>query len=105
MRTGTSCGLRAERLFARPRRVSTNHRSSPTVRAGRSSSAAHVELSVYNVKGELVATLVDGYMSEGRKEVAWSAKGDGGGIVASGIYFYRLVAGDFVQTRKMVLLR
>ncbi len=68
-------------------------------------SAVHVKLCVYNVKGELVATLVDQHMKEGRKEISWVVGSDHGGAVTSGIYFYRLVAGDFVQTRKMVLLK
>ncbi|MBU8922299.1 MAG: FG-GAP repeat protein [Bacteroidales bacterium] len=67
--------------------------------------AVRVSLAVYNVKGELIATLADGEMTEGRKEVIWNARDVGGNAVASGIYFYRLVAGDFVQTKKMVLLR
>ncbi|UCF05338.1 MAG: T9SS type A sorting domain-containing protein, partial [bacterium] len=67
--------------------------------------AVHVKLSIYNVKGELIATLVDQHMTEGRKEVSWTAKDNRGRAVSSGIYFYRLVAGDFVQTKKMVLLR
>ncbi|MCK5619158.1 MAG: T9SS type A sorting domain-containing protein, partial [Candidatus Krumholzibacteria bacterium] len=67
--------------------------------------AVHVKLCVYNVKGELVATPVDQHMTEGRKEVTWSAKDNRGRPVSSGIYFCRLVAGDFVQTKKMVLLK
>jgi hypothetical protein len=66
---------------------------------------AHVKLSIYNVKGELVATLVDRHMTEGRKELSWAGRDGGGRSVASGVYFYRLTAGDFVQTKKMVLLR
>jgi hypothetical protein len=67
--------------------------------------ATHVNLSVYNVKGELVSTIADRQMSEGRKEFVWTGEDDGGLAVSSGMYFYRLVAGEFVQTRKMVLLR
>jgi len=67
--------------------------------------ATYVKLSIFNVKGELVSTIADRHMSEGRKEFMWTAKDNRGRSVSSGIYFYRLVAGDFVQTRKMVLLR
>jgi len=67
--------------------------------------AVHVKLCVYNVKGELVSTIVDQHMTEGRKEINWTAKDSKGHALASGMYFYRLVAGDFVQAKKMVLLR
>ncbi len=61
--------------------------------------------SIFNVKGELVSTIADRQMSEGRKEFIWTGVDGRGRAVSSGIYFYRLVAGDFIQTRKMVLLR
>ena len=67
--------------------------------------AMPVKLSIYNVRGELITTLVDQHITGRRKEVTWSTKDNTGRAVSSGIYFYRLVAGDFVQTRKMVLLR
>jgi len=67
--------------------------------------ASRVKLSVYNVRGEAIATIFDGRMDEGRKEISWSGKDDRGSAVASGIYFYRLVADDFTETRKMVLLK
>lgn len=59
-----------------------------------------VRLEVYNILGEKIATLVDENQAPGYKAVTWNAKD-----VGSGIYFYRLQAGSFVETRKMVLIR
>ena len=59
-----------------------------------------VRLEVYNILGQKVVTLVDGRQKAGYKTVRWDANS-----FASGIYFYRLQAGDFVQTRKMALIR
>ena len=64
-----------------------------------------VKLTVYDVLGREVVTLVDGYQEWGYKAVTWDGRDGAGRNVASGVYFYRLIAGDFVQTRKMVLLR
>jgi hypothetical protein len=68
---------------------------------------AHVTLKIYNVAGQLVKTLVnkeqspraDGYT------VQWSGRSDAGTPVSSGVYFYKLVAKNFTQTKKMVLLK
>jgi hypothetical protein len=67
--------------------------------------AASVNFSVYNVKGELVSTILDEQMTEGPKEVAWDGKDHRGTPVASGIYFYRLATEDGAQTKKMMLLQ
>jgi hypothetical protein len=64
-----------------------------------------VKLSIFTVTGRLVSTLVDREMAAGRKQVVWNARDGHGRPVASGVYFYRLVAGGEAQTRKMVLLR
>ena len=64
-------------------------------------SPVHVELSVYNILGQNVATLISGKQKAGFYTVEWDAQG-----MASGVYFYRLRAGnDFVETKKMFLLR
>jgi len=68
-------------------------------------SAIHVTLDVYNVKGEKIVRLVDRRMTPGRKEIVWNAQSGRGISVTSGIYFYRLIAGEFTETRKMVLLK
>ena len=61
---------------------------------------SEVLLAIYNLTGEEVARLVNKNQQEGYHKVTWNASS-----FASGIYFYRLQAGDFVQTRKMVLLK
>ncbi len=60
----------------------------------------HTTLEVYNILGEKVATLVNEKQTPGYKAVTWDAKD-----MASGVYFYRLKAGDFVLTRKLMLLK
>jgi len=66
---------------------------------------AHVTLTVYNVLGQRVATLVEEELAADSYEVEWNGRSDGGNSVASGIYFYRLTADDFVMTKKMMLLK
>lgn len=61
---------------------------------------ARVILEVFNLRGQKVATLVNGQQAAGEHEVSF----DGSGL-ASGIYLYKLKAGSFQQTRKMVLMR
>jgi len=68
-------------------------------------TGCHVTLSIYNIIGQRMRVLVDKYQSAGRKFMRWDGKDDKGEDVASGIYFYRLQAGDFVQAKKMLLLR
>jgi hypothetical protein len=63
-------------------------------------SRTRVTLSVFDLFGREVATLVDGIEEPGEKRATFD-----GSALASGVYFYRLRAGDFVQTRKLVLVR
>ncbi|HUV29731.1 MAG TPA: T9SS type A sorting domain-containing protein [Acidobacteriota bacterium] len=62
--------------------------------------ASHVRLEVYNIMGQRVATLVDKRLEAGSHVVTWDASD-----AASGVYLYRLQAGDFTHTRKMTLLK
>jgi len=64
-----------------------------------------VSLNVYDVAGRLVRTLIDGRQAAGVREVTWDGRDQSGRTVSSGVYFYRLVAGEYVQTRKMVLIK
>jgi len=59
-----------------------------------------VTLKVYNLLGEKVATLLDGEQEPGCRSVSWDAS-----EVSSGLYFYKLTAGDFSETRRMMLVK
>jgi hypothetical protein len=66
----------------------------------------HATLKVYNVAGQLVRTLVDERVTAGKLHtVWWKGLNNAGQSVSSGVYFYRLEAGEFTATKKMVLLR
>ncbi len=62
-----------------------------------------VELAIYNLSGSLVKILVSENKAAGAHQVIWDGRDDMGGEVASGVYVYRLKAGEIVEARKMVL--
>ncbi|MDZ7375881.1 MAG: T9SS type A sorting domain-containing protein, partial [candidate division KSB1 bacterium] len=64
-----------------------------------------VELSIYNVLGQKIKTLVDEVKPAGNYQVSWDGTNQLGQLVSSGIYFYSLKSGEFIKTNKMVLLR
>jgi len=66
---------------------------------------SEVVITIYNTIGQQVRTLLSETRSAGQHEVTWNGLDDAGQQVVSGIYFYRLQAADFVQTRKMMLLK
>jgi hypothetical protein len=68
-------------------------------------SLVRVRLGIYDARGGLVRTLVDGLVEPGVREATWQGRDDRGRPVASGVYFYRLEAGGFHATRKMILLK
>jgi hypothetical protein len=65
----------------------------------------HVDLTVYNLLGQKVRTLVDEELVAGTHQVVWDGRNDSKHEVAGGVYFYRITAGDFHKSRKMVLLK
>ena len=62
--------------------------------------ASYVKLIVYDVLGKKIATLVNEKLSSGSYEVDWNGSG-----YPSGVYFYKLTTGDYVETKKMILLK
>lgn len=66
---------------------------------------SEAKLSVYNLKGQLVKTLVNQTVQQGKHSVLWDGTEEFGKQAASSVYFYKLETGDFSQTKKMLLLK
>jgi cytoskeletal protein CcmA (bactofilin family) len=67
--------------------------------------AGDMQLSIYNLNGQEVRTLISGHMESGRHAITWDGRDNVGQLVPSGIYFYKLRVNGFVQTKKMSLIK
>ena len=67
--------------------------------------SGYVSLRIYDASGRLVKELVDETRPVGSYTVEWNGRENKGSDTASGVYFYRLIAGEFKETKKMILLR
>jgi len=67
--------------------------------------AGDVQLIVFNVLGQRVRGLVDAHLEEGRHQASWDGSDDSGNRLASGVYFYRLMANELQVTKKMVIVK
>ena len=64
-----------------------------------------VNITIYDMMGREVKTLVNQAQDAGYKSVVWNATNDYGKPVSAGIYLYQIQAGEYIQTKKMVLLK
>ena len=69
------------------------------------STPCAVKLEIYNTLGQLVKTIIHENKQPGEYKVFWNGKDSGGKDVPSGVYFYRLEAGDFTEVKKMILVK
>ena len=67
--------------------------------------AVNVKITVYNVLGEPLISVVEKYLQAGSYRITWNGKNSMGQQVSSGIYFYSIKCGDFVKTKKILLLK
>jgi hypothetical protein len=72
---------------------------------GSAEERVDVTLRIYDVRGRLIRTLINGAKEPGAYEVTWDGRNDRGADLSSGVYFYKVSAGEFVSTRKMTLIR
>ena len=66
---------------------------------------ALVNITIYDMNGRSIRSLVDEKQSEGSRSIFWNAKDDNNRPVSAGIYLYKIQAGYYIQTRKMVFLK
>ncbi len=64
----------------------------------------YINLQIYNTSGQLIRTLISGKMGAGEHQIIWNGLNEKGQVVASGIYFYQLNAGNFKATKKMLFI-
>jgi hypothetical protein len=75
------------------------------IAAGTPAAPVGVQLHIYNMLGELVRTLVDQPMQPGNYTARWNGRNERGIQVAAGVYIYRIVAGDYRATKRMLMLK
>ena len=68
-------------------------------------ASGDVTLAIYNLTGQKVRTLIDQHAESGHHTAVWDGQDETGHRVSSGVYVYRLRAGDYVETRRMTLLK
>jgi len=73
--------------------------------AGRQNHPIHTTLKIYNIRGQLIRTLVNKVKESGTYKVIWDGKDNSGKEVASGIYFYQLRMGSLKEGRKMFVIK
>ena len=64
-----------------------------------------VNITIYDMLGNVVSNLLNANQSSGYKSVQWNATNNQGEPVSAGVYLYKIQAGDFVDTKKMILLK
>jgi hypothetical protein len=67
--------------------------------------SVHVKIEIFNIVGQKVKTLMDQDMKPGVYQADWDGKDESGNPVSTGVYFYKVQAGDFSDMKKMVLLK
>jgi flagellar hook assembly protein FlgD len=64
-----------------------------------------VTIEIFNIAGQKVSALINQRMEAGKHTIRWDGKADGGADLASGVYLYRLKAGEYSDVKKMMLLK
>ena len=64
-----------------------------------------VSIDIFNIRGQRIATLVNEFLEAGNHSIKWNGRTEQGSEATSGIFFYRMVSGDYAETKRMILLK
>ena len=67
--------------------------------------AGYVSINIYNMKGQLVKTLVNEHLEAAFHNAVWNGKDNSSKTVSSGIYFYKMKSSSYTSTKKMILMK
>ena len=93
------------KLFALNQNYPNPFNPTTTISFSVTQTSPFVNLEIYNIKGQKVKTLINDILPPGNHSVVWNGKNDNNENVSSGIYFYRITAGNFTDTKKCVILK
>ena len=99
-----SCGAAIPDATSLAQNYPNPFNSSTTIRFDLPQSQ-EIEMTIYSLAGQEAATLASGHREAGTFTLHWDGRDDDGQELASGVYLYRLQAGERVETRKLLLLR
>ncbi len=68
-------------------------------------SNSKVKLSIYNINGQIITTLINKYLAKGIHKIIWDGNDNSGKNVSEGIYFYKLQSQNFIEANKMILIK
>jgi len=64
-----------------------------------------VSIDIFNIRGQRVRSLIDEIHQHGEHSIVWNGRDDNGVSVGSGVYFYRMMAGEYQSVRRMMLIK
>lgn len=69
------------------------------------SQAGNVKINIFDISGRLIKQLINEQIDAGEYSTIWDGRDNNGKKVSSGIYFYQIISGEFIQSKKMILLK
>ena len=91
--------------YPNPFLISNSNRNSGTTISFELPKESNVEISIFNIKGQLVTNLKKGIMEKGKHNIVWNGKNETGNNVTSGVFFYKIETKNQTAVKKMLIIK